>query len=685
MVAEEEQGDVALFGSDRAVERIGVTIAFVFERGGDRTARRVVGENGDEKVHLGYSMNRMSDRATELERLIRYHQDKYYNDQPEIEDAEFDALWDELKRLDPGNAVLQEVGADGSIRFSKREHLMPMGSLEKASDPESFRAWARKIGHERYIVQYKLDGASLELQYIDGELLYGVTRGDGRIGDDITANVKRMRGAVATVEASFSGSVRGEVIMEHEVHRRWYSDKANCRNAANGLMRRKDGVGAEHLRILCYDAVGAEEEVFADEPAKLSWIASQGFGVVPFRLFEEVEEVITYRDLVQEQRGELDYDIDGLVVKGPAIDPDDMARARPQKQIAFKFSPEEEASVVLDVEWGSSGAIFTPVAILEPVRIAGTTVRRASLVHPEMIEELGLAIGSEVIVSKRGDIIPKVERLIRNGRGVKPIEIPTRCDRCDTALINEGKRLYCPNLECPRRLYHRLRRWLNVLDVRDFGDVLLGKLFDDGRVREIADLYTLGTDEIAEYEGMGQVSAARALGNLNSVAEIPLARFVAGFDIPGIAELTIAKIVDAGIETLEALRSASVEQLAAAEGVAEKTAVTILEGLEETREQMDRLLDGGVVTIAAPTSSKGEGRLAGSSFCFTGSLSRFTRAKAEAIVRDAGGNVRTSVSTALDYLVTNDPDSGSSKAKKARDLGIPILSEDEFAAMVDSV
>lgn len=620
----------------------------------------------------------MSDRAKELERRIRYHQDKYYNDEPEIDDASFDALWDELKQIDPENAVFSEVGVDRSIRYTKREHVMPMGSQEKASDPESFRRWAARIGHTRFIVQYKLDGASLEMQYIRGKLTYGVTRGDGKVGDDITANVRRMRGVPSRIADGFTGAVRGEVIMEHEVHRKWYSDKANCRNAANGIMKRKDGVGAEHLKILCYDAVG---EDFLDELAKLRWIEAQGFDVVPYRVLETIDDVIAYRDLVQEVRREIEYDIDGLVVKGPSIDLEDLARPRPQKQIAFKFSPEEEASVVLDVEWGSSGVMFTPVAILEPVRIAGTTVRRASLVHPDLITEMGLAIGSEVIVSKRGDIIPKVERLIRNGPDVRPIEIPTRCDRCGTELVNEGKRLYCPNLDCPRRLYHRLRKWLDVLDVRDFGDVLLGKLCDDGRVREIADLYTLTVEEIAKYEGMGQVSASRAIGNLRAVTELTLPRFVAGFDIPGIAELTIAKLVDGGFDTLDSIRSASTEELAAVEGIAEKTASAILDGLAETRELMDRVLSTGAVSITLPIRSTEGGALTGRSFCFTGTLRRFTRHEAEQIVQSAGGIVRSSVSDALDFLVTNDPDSGSSKAKKARERGIPIISEETFAAM----
>jgi DNA ligase (NAD+) len=196
-------------------------------------------------------------RIGELEGLIRRHQDLYYNGQPEISDAEFDELWDELSRLDPGNAVFEAVGADAADGWLKARHLMPMGSQEKASNPEDFLAWCAKVAHPEYIVQYKLDGASLELQYEAGALAKAVTRGDGEVGDDITPNASRMRGVVTRLPVHFSGGIRGEVLMSHAVHSSKYADKANCRNAANGLMKRKDGSGSEDLEVVCYDASGS--------------------------------------------------------------------------------------------------------------------------------------------------------------------------------------------------------------------------------------------------------------------------------------------------------------------------------------------------------------------------------------------------------------------------------------------
>jgi len=625
----------------------------------------------------------MSDRTEELAGLIRYYQDKYYNDEPEITDAEFDALWDELRSLAPDHEVFATVGADGSSVFPKREHLMPMGSQEKASSGEQFLKWARRIGHPAFIVQYKLDGASIELQYREGRFICGVTRGDGKRGDDITPNVRRMQGVPETLNEAFTGAVRGEVIMEHHVHRTYFPDKANCRNAANGLMKRKDGAGSEHLRILCYDAhsAGSTRE-FTSEEEKLRWLETQGFATVRYEVFTTPEEVVHYRDLVTEKRDSLDFDIDGLVVKGPDIDIEDMKRARPQKQIAFKFSAEEGLTVLREVEWSESGHLYTPVGIVDPVQLAGTTVRRASLVHPELIAEMGLRIGSEVVITKRGDIIPKIERLVRNLDDAREIEIPTRCSTCGTELVNEGKRLYCPNPGCPRRAFHRLRKWLDVLEIRDFGDVLLTKLFDTGRVREIHDLYTLRWEEIAEFEGMGEVSARKVLDNLYRVRTIPLARFVAGFDIGGIAELKIAKVVDAGFATLDAVRTATPEALAEAEGIAETTARQITEGLVAVADEMDRLLETGAVAIEEPSDDHVETEsgpdLRGISFCFTGPLSGRSRSEAEDLVRRRGGEVRTAVSGKLSYLVTNEPESGSSKNRKARDLEVPIISEEEF-------
>ncbi len=621
------------------------------------------------------------DRVVELERLIRKHQALYYNGQPEISDAEFDALWDELKTIAPDSEVLAEVGADAADGWPKAQHRIPMGSQEKASCPEEFLVWCAKVAHREYVVQFKLDGASLELQYDDGALVRAVTRGDGKVGDDITPNARKMQGVIPRLPEAFTGGIRGEVVMTREVHARKYADKANCRNAANGLMKRKDGEGSEDLKVICYDAHGSlsnGDPPFSDELEKTAWLAKMGFETPPQEIFDKPEDVIAYRARIMDRRPSLPFDIDGLVVKGRGIDEEDMARARPEKQIAFKFGLEEAVSTLREIEWSETGANYTPIGVVDPVRLAGTTVQRANLVNTNIIRGMGLRIGSRVILTKRGEIIPKIEALVENPPGTTEITVPSRCS-CGASLVDEGTRLYCPNPSCPKKSLHRLEKWLSVLDVRDFGSVILGNLHASGRVKTIADLYSLSVEELAEYERMGEKLARKILRNLASKNEVSLARFIAGFDIEGIGELIVEKAVSAGFDRLEKLRAAKVEDLASVDGLAEITARTIVDGLAELGPQMDELLATGAVRVAEPKAS---GPLSGLSFCFTGELSSMKRAEAQALVRSLGGSVKESVTKGLSYLVTNDPHSGSAKNQKAAAYGTKLIDEAQFLKLI---
>ncbi len=623
----------------------------------------------------------MSDPIRNLEQLVRYHQDRYYNHEPEISDAEFDALWDRLRELDPDNSLFSVVGPDSSDRFPKREHRIPMNSQDKAADPEAFLKWAAKVRHPFYLAQFKMDGAGIELQYEEGRFRYGVTRGDGKVGDDITANVSRMKGVPQNIATNFTGGIRGEVLMSRSVHREHYADKANCRNAANGVMKRKDGVGSDLLEVLCYDAVHDEDDLyFVDEPAKLEWLAQQGFGVVSHRRCETAEEVVALRDEVAAARPELDYDIDGLVVKGPEIDPDDMKRARPERQIAFKFTLEEAITELREVLWSISGHLYTPIGVTDPVRLAGTTVKRANLVNTRAIAEMGLKIGSMVRITKRGEIIPKIESVVTTPEGAVDIEAPDVCETCGTDLIDEGTRLFCPNMQCPKREHYRIRKWIEVLDIKDFGPVLVQKLFESGRVRTIADLYTLTEDDIVGFDRMGEGIARRALRGLQSVKEISLARFIAGFNIEGIGELIGEKAISAGFDSLEAIRDAEPSDMAArTDGIGETTAAALIEGVRTLYGEMTAVLSCGQITIGRTIASR---ELSGRSFCFTGALHSMKRSEAEALVQAHGGTARGSVGEGLSFLVTNDPEGNSSKLQKARALGIAIITETQFRAMI---
>lgn len=621
---------------------------------------------------------------TRLEKQILRYQNSYYNGEGEISDEEFDALWDRLKILDPDNSLLKKVGADNSDGFPKAEHILPMGSQEKAADPEEFYRWAEKHKYREYLVQYKLDGASIELQYLQGEFKKAVTRGDGKTGDDITPNARKMKGVVFSLPKDFSdftGGIRGEVLMFHQVHKDLYSDKANCRNAANGLMKRKDGIGAENLNIICYDAMALEnEKYFPDEKSKIEWLKSAGFNTVEMKICPDARAVVEYRGHVMDIRNSIPFDIDGLVVKENRIDPEDMKRARPDRQIAFKFSLEEAVTVLRNVEWSESGATYTPVAIVDPVKLAGTTVQRASLANWNTIKALNLKIGSRVVITKRGEIIPKIESLVENPPDSLEITVPDKCDTCGSSLVNEGTRLFCPNKNCGKRVLHQLEKWVSVLEIKELGPAILNRLFSQGLVKSILDLYLLKESDLCEIERMGELSAGKIIKNIHGKKEIPLSSFIGGLDIEGIGEVLVEKLEEAGFDTVEKLLSASKQEIAAVYQFGEITASVLTEGLNENRDVILGLINRGFIKIQGKTKT---GNLSGKSFCFTGELDTMKRSEAENIVKANGGSVKSSVSKGLSFLVTNTPESGSSKNKKAAELNITIITESEFLALVN--
>jgi DNA ligase (NAD+) len=626
-------------------------------------------------------------RVAELEILIQEYQASYYNGEAEISDAEFDLLWDELKILAPNSPILAKIGADSVDGFPKAAHIIPMGSQEKVANADEFRKWVKKTTAPAYLVQFKLDGVSLELQYENGGLVRAVTRGNGVIGDDITPNALYMSGVVKDLQTPFSGGVRGEVLLPRKTWKSKYPSEANCRNAANGIIHRKDGASCADLVLICYDAsADGNTAFFKNELDKVNWLEEQGFSIVETKEFTDIEAIIAYHAEIAEKRQILPFDIDGLVIKDKVIDLADLRNIKPKRQIAFKFAPEIAYSVVRGIEWSESGVIYTPVAIIDKVRLAGTTVRRASLANSGILRSLGLKIGSVVSVVKRGEIIPKIESLAPPGalpaeQEESDIVFPSICSVCGTPLKDEGPRLFCPNSDCPKLLLHRLQKWVKVLDVREIGDKLIRQLFDSNRVRYIRDLYSLTTEELMELDRMGEVSAAKVIRNIRTPRELPLAVFITGFDFDGIGKIIMEKAVKAGFDTLEKLRLASVEDLAAVYGLGEITAKAIVDGLRESFAEMDAVISTGVVSIAPPP--KKELPLAGISFCFTGELSSMKRSKAEERVKALGGSVKPKVVEKLSYLVTDTPGSGSSKNKKACKLGVPVIGGWEFLALLE--
>mgnify|MGYP002512582997 FL=1 len=634
-----------------------------------------------------------SSRINELVSLIKRYQTSYYNGEGEISDAEFDALWDELKNLDPENEILKKIGTD-SGNFAKLRHVMPMGSQEKAANPEQFLGWASKHVYDEYFVEFKLDGASLELQYEHGKLVHAVTRGDGTIGDDITVNAKKMNGVAAALFdlagnlIDYSGGIRGEVIMTHDVHKEKFSDKANCRNAANGLMKRKDGEGCEYLKLIVYDAFSPSgNQPFNDEESKINWLKSCGFNTVPLKICKSPQEVIEYRSHVMDIRNQLEYDIDGLVIKERQINFQDASRARPDRQIAFKFSLEEAVTILRCVDWSVNGGTYTPVAIFDEVELNGTKVQRASLANPDTMKALGVKIGCKVVVVKRGEIIPKIESVIHEDALCEsPVVFPDKCECCGSKLIDNGSRLYCPNKKCSKRILHQLLKWVQVADIRDLGETLVTQLFEKGKVQSISDLYKLSAEDLtpfflneeslaAEKKSLGAEKVAASIQNHRRMS---LAVFIAGFDIEGIGETTVEKLVAAGFNTLNALLNMTVEQASAVYGFAEILAKTAVDGLNENALEM-RFLAENFVEIVQDSA----GKLVGKSFCFTGELHSMKRNDAEALVKANGGTCKSSVTKDLSYLVTNDVSSGSSKNQKAVKFGIPVINEEQFFKMLE--
>jgi len=585
----------------------------------------------EDKSKVKLSDDPSKKRIKFLQSEILRHQDLYYNKTPEISDSEFDILLNQLHKLAPDNPVLHLVGRDSNILYDKVEHIIPMNSQGKANQVDEFLKWTKKYNYSQYLVQHKLDGISVELQYVNGRLRFAVSRGDGKIGDDITQNVIKMNGVPKKVDKEFSGAVRGEIVMFRDIFSRKYSNQKNCRNTASGITKRKDGEGCQDLNVICYNAKNIIT-AFSDELSKIEWLKENG-------------------------------------------DWEDMKRHHPEKQIAFKFPLEEVISILKDVEWSQQGSTFTPVAIIEPIELAGTTVRRASLANPDLIKNLNLMIGSEVIVVKRGEIIPKIIKVVYNSDECEKIIIPEICPVCKELLVNESTRLYCPNVSCPAKDLHRLKKWINVLEIKNFGEKLLGKLFEMNKIRRIPDLYKLKSSDITALERQGIKSAEKALNNLFAIKSLSLAKFIGGFDIEGIGETIVDIVVNAGYDSLNSIKNASTGDLANIEGIGDINAEKIINGLVKLERDMIDLLETKKINIESQTKN---GLLSGKSFCITGKLNIISRNEAKELIISLGGQFKSGVTKTLTYLVTNDPSSGSSKNTKARDLGIEIITESEF-------
>ncbi|MDE2763288.1 MAG: NAD-dependent DNA ligase LigA [Gemmatimonadota bacterium] len=660
------------------------------------------------------SFGEVAGEAARLHRELHRHNHLYHAEAaPEISDSAYDELFRRLQVIEaahPGlvtpDSPTQRVGADPLESLPNIEHAAPMLSLDSAREVEEVRRFDERLrktlGDEkiRYVLEPKLDGASLELVYVDGVLERAVTRGNGRVGEGVTENVRtiptvplRLRGREPPVPAFLS--VRGEVIMclsdfESLNQRRIEAAKPpyqNPRNATSGALRQLDSriTARRPLTVLAYDIMAVEGAAFDSDSEGIEALRAWGLKT-PERVTvaESVEEIARYHRAFDRDRESLDYEIDGVVVKLDALAPRTLLGStahHPRWAIAFKFEPRKEITRIdrILVSVGRTG-VLTPVALLRPVEVGGVTVSRASLHNREELERKDVREGDLVRVQRAGDVIPQVvERIDEDGheRG-ELFTMPGACPSCGTEPVERGPFTICPNhLACPAQLKGRITHFGSraALDIEGLGAETAALLVEEGLVGELADLFELTEDDLLPLEGFAAVSARNLVGAIRERRQVELARFLVGLGIPEVG-VAVARDLAMHFRGIEAVRSAPAEALESIHGVGEKMSAAIrgFFGAPDVRDALDRLLNRGFRFVVPDGPPAGEeGGWAGKTVVLTGTLESFSRSRLRDMLRDLGARVTGSVSSRTDFLVAGaDP---GSKLEKARRLGVEVLDE----------
>jgi len=654
-----------------------------------------------------------------LREKIRHHEYLYYVlDQPEISDAEFDKLMRELKDLEAKHPKLltpdsptQRVGGKPREGFVKVPHSSPMLSLDNTYNEEELRAWERRV-HELsgqkdvdYVCELKLDGMSLALIYGDGKLVRGITRGDGSLGEDVTLNVRTVRSVPlsisseklkkAGIPADFE--VRGELLMPLAAFRRMNEERegkglslfANPRNATAGTVRQLESrITAERrLDYFSYMLLRDGRTYFDRHWKTLDALEAAGFKVNHNRkLVHSMEEVWVFIQEWAGKRESLAYEIDGIVVKVDRTALQDelgFTGKAPRWAIAYKYAARAGITKLEDirVQVGRTGKL-TPVAMLAPVLIGGTTVRNATLHNMDEIERLSVKIGDWVQVERGGDVIPKVAKVIEDKehpRGTKVFRMPEKCPVCGTKVVRtEGEVDYrCVNANCPAKLRETILHFASrgVMNIDGMGEALVNQLTERGLVKNVADIYKLTKDDLLSLERMGEKSAQNILDEIKKSKALPLERVIYGLGIRMVGERT-AQFLAEHFGSMEALETAGVEELQDVNEVGPRIAESIVEffSIAANRKLVERLREAGL-TLTGQKKHRGT-RLAGKTFVLTGTLAHFTRNEAKKMIEDAGGKVTGSVSKKTDYVVTG-ADAGS-KLDKAKELGVKVIDGKEM-------
>jgi DNA ligase (NAD+) len=653
---------------------------------------------------------------------IRRHEHLYYVlDAPEISDAEFDLLMQELKRLEAASPELvtpdsptQRVGGKPREGFVKVEHSRSMLSLDNAYNEQELRDWDRRArdlaGNAKieYICELKLDGMSLALTYSQGKLARGVTRGDGSVGEDVTTNVRTMRSVPLSVSAAAfkkagvpaDFEVRGEVIMPLAAFERMNEDReaqglprfANPRNAAAGTIRvlEPNIVAQRRLDLFTYFLLVNGKYFPEQQSDALKALHALGFKVNQHHaLARSIEEVLKFIAKCEAMRDQLPYEIDGVVIKINSMRLQDrlgFTGKAPRWAIAYKYAARSGVTKVEEilVQVGRTGKL-TPVAALKPVPIGGTKVSRATLHNMDEIDRLGVKIGDWVMVERGGDVIPKVVKVIEDKehpRGHKKFHMPERCPECGGHVVRvEGEADHrCVNVACPAKLRESILHFAarSVMNIEGMGEALVNQLADAGLVKDIADIYELNKTKLLTLERVGDKSAENLLGEIEQSRKLPLERVIYGLGIRFVGERT-AEFLSEHFGSMDALMDASIEELQEVNEVGPRIAASIHEFFAEPRNRklVERLRK--YLTFTGKKRQRGTA-LAGKTFVLTGTLANYSRDAAKKLIEDAGGKVSGSVSKKTDYVVAGD-DPGS-KLDKAKELGVKVVNEAEMEKLV---
>ena len=648
-----------------------------------------------------------------LREQLRHHNKKYYDeDAPEISDYEYDQLQRRLRALeaqhpelqDP-NSPTQRVGGTASEKFSKVTHAYPLESLQDVFSldelGEFYERVAGTVGQAEYVVEYKIDGLSVALEYVDGVFVRGATRGDGQMGEDVTENLRTIADIPQTLQhAPAHLIVRGEVYMPRSVFEALNAERelneqpllANPRNAAAGSLRQLDSriTAQRRLSIFCFNIQNSDELPLESHTQSLDYLKELGFPVSPrYPVYTDPQQVADEIARMGDSRGELDFDIDGAVVKVNRFEQRAALGSTakfPRWAAAYKYPPEVKETRLRDIiiTVGRTG-VLTPNAVLDPVRLAGTTVSRATLHNRDFIRSLDVRVGDMVRVRKAGEIIPEIIAVVPEKRpaDAQPFEMPTFCPVCGAPVYEDDEEaaIRCTGAECPAQLLRNLMHFASrdAMDIDGCGEGVLKTLIAAELVRSAADLYDLTVSQLEPLDRMGRKSAENLVASIADSKTRDLSRLLFAFGIRHVGQKA-AKTLSDHFGTLDALLTASVEDITAVRDIGATTAQSIAAWREQEQSLhlIERLRACGVNFTGEKTVKSD--KLAGQTIVATGSLTRFTRKQINDLIESLGGKAAGSVSKKTNLVVAGE--NAGSKLQKAAELGVPVVTEDEFARMI---